>query len=262
MVQLSMFRRFALLGSIAFVLAHAPCASAQVPLHAEPAPQPVTPSAPVPVAPVAPPADTPLPAPPAAPVAEARPGAPAPAKTDHLVQAAPEAVPPHDYEEGDDLQLGPRRQWYGWQTLAADGASLLLLISAGAVANDTGRTADQASATLVAMGVVGYEFAPGIVHFAHGYTGRGFASFGLRLGMPLAGAILGAAAASDCDSFGCEGSGVGLGLLLGMAGAIAIDAAVFAYDDTRPTLPDDDARITPLVVVAPRAAFIGVGGRL
>jgi hypothetical protein len=166
-------------------------------------------------------------------------------------------LPASEEPELDDADLGrPRRKWYGWQTLIADGASFVLIV-AGAGADSP----DDSGDTMVTMGLLGYEFAPGIVHFAHGNPGRGFASFGMRLGMPLAGAFLGAATASGCDGFQCEFGGAALGLLLGMGGAIAIDAAVFAYDDAESS-DDDDARLVPLLGLSPRSAWLGLGGRL
>ncbi len=115
--------------------------------------------------------------------------------------------------------------------------------------------------TLAWAGILGYELAPGIINFAHGNPGRGFASLGIRVGMPLAGAIVGAAVASNCNSSLCEAGGAGVGIMLGMGGAIAIDAAVLAYDKARPR----QARrrtFVPLAALTPQQAWIGVGGEL
>ena len=78
---------------------------------------------------------------------------------------------------------------------------------------------------------------------------------------PIAGILLGAAAASGCDGFLCEAGGAGIGLLLGMGGAIAIDAAVFAYDDPRPRRADA-RRLVPLFALRPHATWVGVAGEL
>jgi hypothetical protein len=109
---------------------------------------------------------------------------------------------------------------------------------------------------------LGYEFGPGIVHFVHRNPGRGFASFGVRLGMPLAGAFLGASLFSNCDGYNCEQDGAGAGFLLGMAGAIAIDAAVFAYDDRRAPPTHVGPRLVPLASLRPGRAWVGFGGEL
>lgn len=236
----SLVRRLAIPAAVALVFGLASRASAQMPVLA-------------PVEPEPPPPPAALSSPAAAPV----PSVPAPAKTDHLLAAGPPVAPAVD-DDGDEayVDTGPRRRWYGWQTLTADGASLTLIVAGAGV---QGELAEGSGEALVAMGLIGYGFAPGIIHFAHGNTGRGFASFGMRLGMPLAGAFLGAAAASGCDGFECEAGGAGLGLLFGMAGAVAIDAAVFAFDDAERS---SEARLMPLVALAPRSAWLGLGGRL
>jgi hypothetical protein len=259
---------------VAFTVSLAPSAWAQLPVFAEPPPEPEPGPPPAAVEPVPPPAATeapppaateaplppppPPPAPAASPAPSAASSAPPPARTDHLASQGAQ-LPAREEEEVDDADLRrPRRSWYGWQTLTADGASMLLLLAGAATASSD--AAGDSGDTMVTMGLVGYEFAPGIIHFAHGNPGRGFASFGIRLGMPIAGIILGAASASGCDGFECEAGGAALGLLLGMGGAMALDAAVFAYDD--PERASDAARVLPLVGVTSSAAWIGLGGRL
>jgi hypothetical protein len=132
------------------------------------------------------------------------------------------------------------------------------MILAGAVVQ--GGSDDGDGDIFITTGLLGYELAPGIIHFAHRNPGRAFASFGIRLGMPLVGVFLGAAAASGCDGFLCETSGAGSGLLLGMAGAMAIDAALLAYE--KPRAPTQDARVAPLLRLGPREAWLGLGGEL
>lgn len=153
----------------------------------------------------------------------------------------------------------PEAHWYGWQTLAADAGTLAIFITAGAEGGRGG--SDKVAETLAWMGVLSYEFAPGIVHFAHRHPGRGFASFGIRLGLPLAGVFLGAAAASGCDGFLCEAGGAAVGALVGVGGAIAIDAAVFAYDDPELAAPRS-AFLVPTLAVMPGRATLGLAGRL
>jgi hypothetical protein len=165
----------------------------------------------------------------------------------------------HPYGDDDDElpALVPRRTWYGWQTLLVDGVALsAVLLGAGLdrAGNDGG--------VVTAFGLLGYELGPGIVHFVHRNPGRGFASFGVRLGMPLAGAFLGASFSSNCDGYRCEEDGAAAGFLLGMAGAIAIDAAVFAYDDRRPRAQRAALGLVPLASLQPGRAWIGFGGEL
>lgn len=249
--------RLALLASATWLLSYASPAVAQVPVFQserapEPEPDPV--AAALPPAPVPPPGAT---APPAAAPADAA-NAPAPAKaaviTDHDAQREARAEP--DLGEGDDLDAAHQPRWYGWQTLVADGASFGALILGTALSEQS-----DAGDTLVGLGLLGYAFVPGIVHFAHRNPGRGFASFGIRLGMPLAGAFLGASLASGCNTNLCEAGGAGVGVLLGMGGAIAIDAAVFAYDD-RKRPATRRLGLVPLVSVTPQNAWFGVAGQL
>ena len=259
--------RSALFASATSLLSYASPALAQIPAFSQPEPatEPSAPLAPVIPAPPAPPPVSPelppAPAPPAgAATRPASPNAPAPAKADHITapdaHRAAEANVEAD-ERYDADEAGQRSEWYGWQTLVADGPSLTAFF-AGVVMSDNGnREGDR----LAWLGILGYEFAPGIVHFAHRNPGRAFASFGMRLGLPLAGAFIGASLASGCNASLCEASGAGAGILLGMGGAIALDAAVLAYDDPKPA----DARgrlLVPLASVTPHQAWIGIGGEL
>lgn len=201
-----------------------------------------------------PPSRSPEPAPPSAEVVPP----PAPARADVI------GFGQHPYDDDEDdehpLGLAPRRTWYGWQTLVVDGAALSAILL-GAAIDGSGRDGGD----VALLGLLGYELGPGIVHFVHRNPGRGFASFGVRLGMPLTGAFLGASVSSNCDGFRCEEDGAALGFLLGMAGAIAIDAAVFAFDERRPRPERTSGAtrgLTPLVSVVPGRAWVGVGGRL
>jgi outer membrane usher protein FimD/PapC len=119
---------------------------------------------------------------------------------------------------------------------------------------------DRVNEPLAYAGLLGYELAPGIVHFAHRNAGRAFASFGIRLGMPLAGAFLGGAAISDCSGDDCQATGIGLGFLLGMGGAIALDAALLAYESPEPRR--QAARVMPVVSLARGHAWLGLAGEL
>jgi len=265
--------RFALLASATSLFSYARPASAQIPVvqperldEPEPAPSAAvegSPPAPLPPAPPPPP-EVAAPSSAAPPSNAAPPPAatstPAPAKaaliaTPGARRAAEARAEQRDVDEDGESQLALRSRWYGWQTLTADAVSLSAIV-AGVALDDTRFGGDFGW-----LGLLGYEFAPGVVHFVHRNPGRGFASFGLRLGLPLAGAFAGATFASNCDDNLCEVSGAAVGVLVGMAGAIAIDAAVFAYDDPKPSA----ARrlgLVPLVSVAPHQAWFGVGGQL
>ena len=181
-----------------------------------------------------------------------------PARSEVISEQRPTPIREEESEDDESDEgptLGARRHWYGWQTLTVDGASFSLLLLAG---SQGGNSSDE----LATGALLGYGFGAGIVHFVHGNTGRGFASFGVRLGMPLAGAIVGAGLDSGCNSYLCEADGAAIGLLLGMGGAIAIDAAVFAYDDPLPPTDRHRFSLMPLVQLGRQRALLGVSGQL
>jgi hypothetical protein len=255
--------RFSLVGCFLALASLSLPAAAQLPLAApEPeAPPIVAPApedAPSQAAPsvVTPPGvPGPLPAPSAAPL-PAPPSARAPAKV--VVIREPTPALDDDDDDDDVPALAPRRVWYGWQTLVVDAAGLSGLVLSAAL-SDSGAS-DSDVGALATFGLLSYELGPGIVHFVHRNPGRGFASFGMRLGLPLAGAFVGASVSSNCDGFLCEADGAAAGLLLGMAGAIAIDAAVFAYDDRRPRRAR--AKLVPVASFVPGRAWLGLAGEL
>jgi hypothetical protein len=183
--------------------------------------------------------------------------APPAAKAVVITEQHAPAQPRDDDVDDAALQARTRPHWYGWQTLVADGATLSVFLASGVVGNGDERLGTQ----LAVLGLASYELTPGIIHFVHGNPGRGFASMGIRLGMPLTGAFVGATAASGCDGFLCEASGAAVGLLLGAAGAIAIDAAVFAYDDPK-LRSSSRLSLRPLVSVTPQRAIVGLMGQL
>jgi len=269
--------RFALLALAVSLLSYARSASAQLPIF-QAAPEPPSVDPVVPAAAAEPAAlpraaavpAAPLPAAPAPPPGGAAPPvsgtSPAPAKadviTDPNARRAAEARIARDAAADDDEAAADaeRRHWYGWQTLVADGASFASLL-VGASLTSQRSSNDGPGDTLVWTGLLGYELAPGIIHFAHRNPGRGFASFGLRLGMPLAAAFVGASLASSCNTNLCEGNGAGIGGLLGMGGAMAIDAALFAYDDPK-RASSRRLGLLPVVSVTPQQAWIGLAGNL
>jgi hypothetical protein len=205
------------------------------------------------------------PAPPEAPLAPTSTPPAAASSSTALAPAKVEAIGfgehPYDDDEDDDpTELAPRRTWYGWQTLVVDGAALSALLAGAAV--NRGASSGSEGSVVAVVGLLTYELGPGIVHFVHRNPGRGFASFGVRLGMPLTGAFLGASFSSNCDSYRCEDDGAAAGALLGMVGAIAIDAAVFAYDDRRSRASHARPRFVPLASFQPGRAWVGLGGEL
>jgi hypothetical protein len=124
----------------------------------------------------------------------------------------------------------PPSRWYGWQTLATDGAAVGL-ISASLATVDNGRNSPSSALAWGALGV--YALGAPVMHFVHENPGRGLASFGMRVGGPIVLGFTGAVL-EDCGGGGGDFCGLGgalIGTSLGIIGAVAVDAAVFAYDD-------------------------------
>ena len=145
-----------------------------------------------------------------------------PAPTQQPEGAAPQpapvaAAPP--LADWHQRRRTPETYWYGWQTLIADGTSLIVLpVVAGATQSEA----------LLGMAVGGYFLAPPIIHAVHGRWGMTFASLGIRLGLPTVGILLGAAVDQDsCRDF-CLPVGAAIGFLVGVGGAVTIDAALFS----------------------------------
>jgi hypothetical protein len=114
-----------------------------------------------------------------------------------------------------------RSEWYGGYTLAVDAVGIVTM------------------PILVGIGI--YALGAPIVHLAEGEPGHAAWSLGLRVGLPtvlgLTGAGIGALAGNrNCDSSSLSGDACDLapalyaagGVILGMLGAIAIDAALLA----------------------------------
>ncbi len=123
--------------------------------------------------------------------------------------------------------------------VVADAAGIGLML-AGAANND------------IKLGFIswaGYALSGPIVHWANGEGARGMGSLGLRIGLPLAGALIGGSLPSRCDN--CGGESLGLapavpGMLVGAAvGALlasVIDIGFLAGHDAPRTR--DPGRVT------------------
>jgi hypothetical protein len=142
-------------------------------------------------------------------------------------------------------------RWYGGQTLFVDGTSIGLVVLG----------ATQESSGLIGLGVSGYLLGGPIVHWAHGHAGKGFGSLGLRVGLPIGGALAGVGLA-NCHGGGGGYCGLGealVGFSLGIIGAIVIDSAALAYEDvpveSRPT-----ARVAPSLQVSQSSVCLGLVG--
>jgi hypothetical protein len=160
----------------------------------------------------------------------------------------PWTAPPPDASARDSDE---QETWYGWQTLAVDGTSLALAIGGGVSRQDL----------VTGFGVAGLFVGAPIVHFAHGRVGAGFASAGLRVGLPIVAALIGFAA-EDCHGGDfCGLGGLAIGVLVGGASAIALDAAVLAREDVkRDPGPIQRLGISPVVDPQKRMAAVTVSG--
>lgn len=133
--------------------------------------------------------------------------------------------------EADKPQTETKR-WYGYQTLATDAGALALL--GLAIAADDGSTSQVGF--LAASGAT-FVGAPAVVHGLHGNPGRAVGDVALRLFTPpitmVVGGLIGVATADRGDGFEALGGlliGGTIGFVGGIAGCMALDAAVLAYE--------------------------------
>lgn len=139
--------------------------------------------------------------------------------------------------ETRDTQESPcpaltKRHWYGWQTLATDGAGIGLIVMGGALGYR-----GLAAGTATSIGVGALFLGGPSVHVAHGRWGIGVLDFGLRLTLPLVGAAL--AGSMQCS--GECGGPVVVASMIGLA-PIWIDAGILAHEDVPVESARHDAR--------------------
>ncbi len=136
---------------------------------------------------------------------------------------------------------------YGWQIFAADAASWAVLAAAGGE-----------SEGLATVGAIGLFLGGPMVHLAQGNTrGAGY-SLLARTGLPLGGALLGAATCDDDgDDFDCIG-GVFLGMTIGYGTALVIDWFYLAEKTKVTGPPSGWASLRPSLQVEPTGAKAGV----
>jgi hypothetical protein len=145
----------------------------------------------------------------------------------------------------------PRRQWYGYQLLLADGATGALTI-AGAQSDSPG---------VIGGALFGSLFMGPIIHGLNGQQGNAVRSIGIRLAAPLLGSIcFGAPLArvlsvnqSGNDRSDAQMAGVLTGAVLGWVIGVLVDDAM-ASKPVEP--PRNTLRVTPIV----SPTQIGVSG--
>ena len=134
--------------------------------------------------------------------------------------SADEPASAHDAHDAKEDAQEEERSWYGWQTLTADGTSLLVLPIAAGVSQ---------SPALGVVALAGYFLAPPFIHGGHGRWGMFGASLGLRVVMPVVGGLLGSVG-QDCGNDICIPVGAAIGVAIGALGAVAIDASLLSYE--------------------------------
>ncbi len=148
------------------------------------------------------------------------------------VEGAPVAASPEGghSEEGGEFKtrtpvvyaahyrsLKVERRWYGWQTLIADGLSVVTV-----------------------FGLVALPFATPIIHAAHGHEGKAWGSLGMRAGSVAAGGVVATVLENDCSpnrESDCRLWAALWGYLVGAVGlvtSVVVDAALIAYEDEPP----------------------------
>lgn len=159
--------------------------------------------------------------------------------------------PPHDAVTAES---SPER-WYGWQTLSVDALPAGLFAFALLTEGDT-------STTLWAGGGLAFALGAPTVHVLHERPLVGLGSFGLRVGLPFVGALIGSAFVDlnpEPDLPGVEhepddGTPIILGGLVGAATATALDAAFLGYEPAPSRAAKSDGVAASNVAVSFRPA--------
>jgi hypothetical protein len=157
-------------------------------------------------------------------------------------------------------------EWYGWQTLAADAGVAATWLAAYELHLDM----------LTGIGTAGYLAATPLIHAFHGEKGSGLVSVGLRVSLPLVGALSGILVESgSCPTppptsdvgpllSACEGRGALVGFFGGMIVASIIDAVrATTIPGLRELRPSRTSSISWLPSVAPTngGAAVGLAGQ-
>jgi len=182
------------------------------------------------------------------------------------VLAADPTVPVGPQESEPSAQH--KRYWYGWQTLASDAASALLLFGAFPAAGRGGLFSSNTPAVANAMavlGVAGYAAGAPTLHFIHERPLEAMGSVALRLTLPAAGAVV-ASQLVECPKPGFEYGncqvvpiwGIGVGTLA----AIVIDATLLAWEPKAPRRRQDSESSVATLGFAPVLSSDGKRGEL
>jgi len=178
--------------------------------------------------------------------------------------AAPNAAESREVGDASEhAPAWPREHWYGWQTLATDGAAA----SQFALAVPTHNVA------FVGLGAGTFLLGAPIVHLVHHKPWLALLDLGFRVAVPFVGVAVGA----DMDSrtpghcygspdIACEPSTkyIEIGGAISMATVAALDAAFFSYEPARPEQPRYGGGgrwvLAPSVALVPRGGRVGLSG--
>jgi hypothetical protein len=157
--------------------------------------------------------------------------------------------------------------WYGWQNLLCDAGALGLVLGGAALTTEYAEDHFSASTPTVApyvmgAGAVTYAVCSPAVHYAHGGRGQAGGALGLRIGLPVAGALVGSKLEScpQHEDAGFCGTGLFVGLGVGIVSAIALDVALLAYEDVSPKPSSSAWTVSPTWAIAPGRATFGMMG--
>ena len=201
---------------------------------------------------------------------------PAPIAPPAPVAASPSDLPP------PAPPPPPQRVWYGNETLLVDGASFAITVLGAGLSVSSG--GGGVGTALGLTGTFGYLLGGPIVHWVHGHAAPGFGDLAIRLFAPgvmaivgiIPGAIIGGQISScnengDVPALNCGFLwGFVAGAVVGYLGAIALDAAVLAWEPAPAAPPAGTATasaftLAPVVRMARESdgssrPLLGVGG--
>jgi hypothetical protein len=146
---------------------------------------------------------------------------------------------------------GTESVWYGWQPLLGDAAAVGLV--------SLGLRGQSKAATLAGLGV--FALASPMIHASHGSEWRAAVSLGLRVGLPLGGALLGLALDSNCgqeEEF-CGLAGFALGGLAGTVTAVLLDDGVLSWEE-KPLPRTFLRRLSPALALKGNQRFFALRG--
>jgi len=151
------------------------------------------------------------------------------------------------------LKKPTERVSFGHEIIFVDGISAGLMLLGVLIAE---QDKQDAGASVAAVGAFGYALGPPVLHWSHGQGAGGFASFGLRAGLPFVGGLVGAGACGITnEQGGCTPAVVGA--IAGAVSAVVLDTKFLAnYEAPRAGA----LRFAPTASAAPGRASLGLVG--